>query len=768
MEGTHSDGFISRWRWAILLAWLLAAGLLIGFVPQGDPALSEVANFLPPQTPYSQALDAFAKAFPASNALSEVVIVFERPGGPLRREDLRAIADVAARISKPGPDAKAGLLRGVTVLAPDDIPLDPNPLVSPPSASGQAALIRLNVPSNYITMRSSAVVQHVRAILQEARTRWPPDLRVAITGSSGFGHDYAQAAELSHQRTVYVTLFSVAFILLLVYRAPLAAMVPLIAISLAAVVAIKVLSLCARVGLHVGTAESIFVVVLIYGAGVDYSLLLLGRFREFLDERFAPRAAADKSFGATLAAILAAAATNILGLLMLCFAKYQIFKTTGPAVAIALLAALLASLTLVPALLAILGNALFWPRIAFLQSRHRLWPAIGRIVTTHPMLILLVTLAAMAYPVYRGANQVWVYDTLASIRAEYADGVGNAAAGLDIARGHWPVGEIAPVKLLVEIPTPLKPEQWRSVSQEVGAALLALRDPASPGGRPVANLRSLSQPLGKDTPPLSSLLLLTRQDFIRATYVGADNRSTRLDVLMSTPALELHTMDQVKEIRSAADKAATHAIRQCGGHAQDSATIFLAGATAEMIDQRAVTHGDFHLIAVLVLGVILVIMLVLLRRVLLSVFMVLSTIVSYFATLGLCHWLLVVAPPLVGMTGFGGLDWKVEIFLFVVMVSVGQDYNIFLAGRLIQEARRLPARLAARESLVHTGPVISSAGLIMAATLGSLMAGHLALLTQLGFALALGMLIDTFIVRPLLLPSFAALTGRTGKPAGDA
>jgi RND superfamily putative drug exporter len=236
---------------------------------------------------------------------------------------------------------------------------------------------------------------------------------------------------------------------------------------------------------------------------------------------------------------------------------------------------------------------------------------------------------------------------------------------------------------------------------------------------------------------------------------------------MSTPALELLTMRRVGLVQSKAAKAATDAIRKFGADPQAQATIFLTGATAEMINTRAVTHSDFHLIAVLVLSVILVIMLVLLRQILLSVFMVLSTVVSYFATLGLCHWLLVCVPPLIGMGHFNGLDWKVEIFLFVVMVSVGQDYNIFLAGRLMQEARRLPARLAAREALVTTGPVISSAGLIMAATLGSLMAGNLALLVQLGFALALGMLIDTFVVRPLLLPSFATLTGKTGKPTGE-
>jgi RND superfamily putative drug exporter len=761
MEGTRCDGFVSRWRWAILLAWLLAAGLMIALVPPGDPTASELDNFLPPQAPYSQALDAFHKAF-SSSALSEIVVVFERSQGPLTSGDRLAIAALAERI-KPSGD-KSGLLKGVTVLSPDDIPLEPNPLISTVSSNGQAALIRMSVPSNYITKRSDAVVRHVRTILQEGQPPLPPGLRVAITGSSGYGHDYAQAAEESHTRTLYATLIAVTLILLLVYRAPLAAMVPLIAISLAAVVAIKILSLCTRIGLHVGTAESIFVVVLIYGAGVDYSLLLISRFREFIDDRSSPGAAADKSLGAALAAILAAAATNILGLLMLCFAQYRIFQTTGPAVAIALAVALLASLTLVPALLAVLGNALFWPRIAILQIRSRLWPRIGDIVTTRPLLVLLVTITAMAYPIYRGANQTWVYDTLASIQAKYTDGIGNAAAGVDIARGHWPVGEIAPVKLLIQSPTPLLPQQWQNVSKEVTSAMLALRDPEAPGERPVANVRSLSQPLGKDTPPLTSLLLQARQDFIRSTYIGADNRAMRLDVLMSTPALELLTMQRVKILETRASEVATDALRQFSSQPQAKATIFLAGATAEMIDTRAVTHSDFHLIAVLVLSVILVIMLVLLRQVLLSVFMVISTVVSYFATLGMCHWLLVSVPPLVGLAGLSGLDWKVEIFLFVVMVSVGQDYNIFLAGRLMQEARRLPARLAAREALVHTGPVISSAGLIMAATLGSLMAGNLALLVQLGFAMALGMLIDTFVVRPLLLPAFAVLTGKTGKP----
>ena len=170
-----------------------------------------------------------------------------------------------------------------------------------------------------------------------------------------------------------------------------------------------------------------------------------------------------------------------------------------------------------------------------------------------------------------------------------------------------------------------------------------------------------------------------------------------------------------------------------------------------MADVRDVTRRDFRLIAALALGAIFLIVLALLRDLLLSAFMVGSTLLSYLATLGISYW------AWTGLWGEAGLDWKVEVFLFVVMVAVGQDYNIFLAARLAQEAPRPRPREATRRAVVHTGPVISSCGLIMAATLGSLMGGQLLLLQQLGFALALGML-HRHVPRP---PAAAAgLRGR--------
>jgi RND superfamily putative drug exporter len=186
-------------------------------------------------------------------------------------------------------------------------------------------------------------------------------------------------------------------------------------------------------------------------------------------------------------------------------------------------------------------------------------------------------------------------------------------------------------------------------------------------------------------------------------------------------------------------------------------TVQLVGATAEMADIRAVTQRDFYRVAALSLSAVFAIVVVLLRDLLLAAFMVASTVLSYLATLGATSWFFTAC------LGVTGLDWKVEVFLFVVMVAVGQDYNIFLAARLAEESLTADVRTAARLAVVRTGGVISSAGVIMAATLGSLAAGDLLLLVELGFAFALGMLVDTFLVRPLLLPTFAVLTGRTGR-----
>ena len=757
---------VCRFRWFVLAGWLTAGAALGVFGSGLDPAANEPDSFLPATSDHVRAVRALRECFPEASGLGEAVVVFERAGAALTKADLDAIESVAREIPRPRPpEAAAADLAGIRVRSPASfrLPLDllelpANPLESP---DHQAALIVVHVPANFVTIRSSRVVDHVREVVASARL--PEGLAASVTGSSGFGHDYAEAGKRSHERIRYVTLAAVIVILLLVYRAPMAALVPLIAISAAAFVAVHVLAIAQHVGMHVGTGERIFCFVLIYGAGMDYSLLFISRCREFLDAGHPARQAVALGLGATFPAILASAGTDAVGLLMLCTADYGMFRTAGPAIAAALAVALLAAVTLVPALAALLGRTLFWP------GRHmghigggRLWPRVARWVTARPGLALVLTIALMAVPAVQALRLTWIYDALAEIPVRSPRGVGNAAAGIGAAKRHWPTGQIAPVTVLLRNDAPLSVAAWRAAARKLTADLSGVAG--------VSDVRSFSQPLGREAAERTGLearavqAALSASGQVRDEYLSADRSAMRLQAVLDKPALTLEAMDTVDRVRDAARAAGL------------TSTIHLAGATAEMIDIRKITSSDVRRIMLLVLGVIFLMVLALLREPILSAFMVAGTVLSYLATLGLSAWAFQLAghaarwlAPVVDISGWaipaaagGGLDWKVEVFLFVVMVAVGVDYSIFLAARVSQEARGADVRTAVRRAVVHTGPVISSCGVIMAATLGSLMAGELKLFVQMGLALALGMLIDTFVVRPVLLPAFIALTGRTG------
>ena len=745
----------------MLLAWVAAAVATWLFVGPVDPAASESPTYLPDDMPSQRAVERLLHHFPNSVGLSEAVVVFERPGGPLSRADMEAIERVGGLIADANASAVPGLdLAGVTVRTPGSIPLPGNPLVSPVSQQGQAALIVVNVPANFITTRASRVVHHIRAILQSGGL--PDGLQAAVTGSSGYGCDYALATERSSHRTSYVTLAAVLIILIVVYRAPLAALVPLGAVTLAAAIVLKLLDVFSQLGMHAGTAERIFVFVLLYGAGTDYSLLLISRYREFILDAVPPREAAAKALRTTYPAILGSGTTNAIGLLTLCFASFRIFRTTGPAVGTAMCITLLAAGTLIPAMLAILGRAVFWPQrwkpdsapqqretSKPAQDGSPFWRRVAAAVTVRPGTVLAGCLLLLCAPAVFGARVSWVYDQLTSLSPSY-----GAIRGKDMVKRHWSIGQLAPVSVLVEVDSPLDDRRWSQIADALTTALHQTEG--------VQDVRSLSQPLGRRRAPATqpwsaaSGILHWMTDklvwpAVRAEYVAADGAASRLAVVLRDPALSLEAMQSARRLRQAAEQATR---RLAPG-----ARVLLAGATPRMMDLRTVTTRDFRRIAPLALGLIFLIVLALLREPVLCAFMVACTVVSYLATLGISEWVFV------GLLDRTGLDWKVQVFLFVVMVAVGVDYSIFLAARLAEEKRRLPYDAAIRRAVVHTGPVISSCGIIMAATLGSLMAGDLKLLHQLGFALALGMLLDTFVIRPLALPAFAALSHRLGRRA---
>jgi RND superfamily putative drug exporter len=735
------------------------------FTPQIDPAENEREQFLPAHTDYVKAVKLWGKAFWEDEALSQAVVVFERTDGPLNSADRRGVEQVAEYIrhgaAPDEPDAlPPGDLEGVTVVSPASVgvpewplvkkPVVPNPQIAPAGPNGQAAIIMVNLPSNFISLHADRVVGYLHELL--TRVDLPDGLRTAVSGSAGFGSDYALSAKRSHERTSVVTLIAVVTILLIVYRAPVAAAVPLVAIGMASVVVLKTLGLGELAGFHTGTAERIFVFVLMYGAGIDYSVLLISRFRECLQEAMPAPRAAVKSLNASLPAILASAGTDAAGLMMLSFGQYGIFVTTGPAVGLSLVVAALASVTLVPALLGLFGGYVFWPartdrwlrgEAVHRMEHARVWPSLAKFVTRRPVLILVLGGLLFAAPAVRGATVPWLYDALSGFRAESRPGgVGNAATGVEMAARHWPRGEIASTTCLVHAETPREKDTWLVVSKDLSRALYGVEN--------VSNVRTLADPFGRSATPLQNFLARKfGSEAVTSKYLSPDGRTLRVDIVLGFSPLTPKAMDVFETVRATTREELAEMDLDAQAH--------FAGATAEMVDVKKVTRRDMWVISLLTMGTIFVLVYLLLRDAILSGFMIVATLLSYFATLGISWWVLTM------VLGEPGLDWKVEIFLFVVMVAVGQDYNIFLAARLAEESKHLPPRDATRRALIHTGPVISSCGIIMAATLGSLMVGELGLMLQLGFALSVGMLLDTFFIRPMLLPAFATLSGHTGK-----
>lgn len=729
-------------RWWIVGAWVAGAIALAVFVVEPDPAANELQTFLPVESASVRAADALAKSFPRSAGLSQAAIVVERrPGGSagsgqaarLTDADLAALNGLAGRLRESLPEAFAGALPAgsLSVRAPGDFPgiLGANPFVS---GDGASAVAVVQIPATFVTIRAARVVDYVRRTVSESS--FPAGLDVAVTGSAAFGADYAAAAKKSHSDTVWVTVVAVLVILLVVYRAPLAAGTVLATIALAATVAHFGLHIASHLGLHVGTAEKIFVFVLVFGVGVDYSLLYLSRFRESLEVSPGARAAAV-ALSATAATILASAGTDIAGLAMLSTARFKVFQTAGMAVPIGLAVALAAALTLVPAVVAIARRRLFWPsrRTGSIGSR-RIWPAVAGVVAARPGVVLIVTLVALAVPASRAFRLDFVYDALTGLGSEY-----GSVRGREMTRRHWPVGQTSPTIVLLQARSPAPASELPAAAARLTVDLAKLDG--------VADVRSLAQPLGRaGVNPATGLLLGAAGEKVRAEYLSPDGRATRLDVVLTHPGFSIAAMDTLQQIQ-----------RSCRDALPDGVAADFSGVTAEMADIRTVTQSDFYRIAALVLAVVFLIVLLLLREPIVSAFMVGSMVLSYLAALGAAWWFFT------GVCGLAGLDWKVEVFLFVVMLAVGVDYNIFLAARLSEESRRAGPREAARTAIIRTGGIISSAGLIMAAALGSLMISSISLFVQLGFAFAVGMLLETFIVRPLLLPAFAILTGRLGR-----
>ncbi len=718
-----------------IIGWL-AFIVLLGVVapPSGELIRSEPDSLLPPSAPNNRAFEFLLEAFPDSASRSQIIVVCYRPTGLTEadRAYLKRLAHDITDLSNQQAALDGDQYRW-QVRSPDLQPYLAGKLIS---RDKQVGLILINLPVNFVTMRAKSAVDKVEALTEQDR---PEALDVYLTGSAGVGHDYSLMAKTALDRTMLVTIVAVMVILAVVYRAPFAAAVPLVSIGLSVYGAFQVLSLLAEIGWQVSAIEKMFTVVLLFGAGTDYALFWMSRYREEWLSRLDRVTAVARTMDGVGPAILASASTIIFGLAMMIAADFVLSNNAGKVLGLVLLLALAAALTLAPALAVLMGKRLFWPGRMVSRGvigQRKLWPRLGSLVVRKPWHVLLGGFLVMAPAIYTATQMEFRYDTI----AELPDSA-PSMRGRFVAQDHFPPGEAFATTLVVRHPDLTEAKTARRLT---GTLIERLADIEG-----ITDVRGLTEPLGLERKARNQgrMLMLMAADRVREEYLSTD-----------PPALKLEFVTEHQPFVEEAFQTVTRAKAETRRIAQDvlgdDTEVLACGLTPYMIDIRDVSTADHQRVTVLVVAVILLIVVALIRDVPLSIFMLTATLMTYLATLGITEWVFV------GLFGQDGVDWKAKLFLFVIIVAVGQDYNIFLASRLFQEREHFSEREAVERAVVRTGSIISSCGVIMAATLGSLMASGLKLMEQLGFAMSAGILIDTFLIRPLLIPSFYLILRR--------
>lgn len=758
---------VVRRGWVVVGAWLVGAAALYSVAPPWEQvSRDDNVRFFPAGYPSVVGQDLLERGFPRDAGSSQVVLVYERPDARLTGGDFDYVDRVAADLYRFANDRPA--------LGLKKIDTHRTPVVGPrlvgTAGDGQAVLTIVSLNGTYLAKSTRLGVDTIVGFLA-GRPAPPAGLNRAVTGSAVVGHDMNTASNDSIHNTTNATIALVVIILLVVYRSPLLALTPLLTIALSVKVSLWAIALVTKVpGLRFQVIDitNVFVIVVLFGAGTDYCLFLIARYREELIRGRSRDDALREAITQVGGALVASAGTVIVGLGMLWFSTFAKIQYTGPAIALCLAIGLVASLTLAPVLLHWLRAAIFWP---FRQPHHEkgadveresveqmpfsgFWFGVADLVVRRPGAILALCILALAPLAVVGARTRPNYSQLADLDPDRP-----SVVGAQIIQRYFAVGEIGTTGVLIRHPSLNFQQQAGRDAMDVVSRRIA----AVPN---VAEVRSVSQPLGKPGKPAARKSFLERQmeSIMRAAvdsrYVSTrpvskadQNRITRVDVVLRADPFADQSIQAVENVL-----AAVRAEAEPGRPLAGVTAVGLTGPTASVDDLRKVTSRDERRMYVLVTVGVYVILVALLRRPFICLYLIATVVLGYLASLGITE--LVFKALHHGPDPWVGLDWKVGFFLFVILVAVGEDYNIFLMSRVIEEEAKHGVTEGTRLAVAHTGGIISSCGLIMAGTFGSMLTGSLTALRELGFALGLGVLLDTFLVRPILVPAFVVLVDR--------
>lgn len=735
MLSNRGSGFLRGLAILAAIGVWLAIGA-IGGQAQGN--LSSVqtndnAAFLPASAESTQAAE-LAREFTDSETLPALVVTETSDGSALTQEQL---ADVQAFADAIGDAPLEGTSGDEPRTVGDVSVADP---VVVPSEDGQAALVVVSLDaaqaSEDVGAEESSVSELAIGALRALAAADSADgglagtgLETWVTGPAGFVADLVSAFGAIDTVLLLVALGAVLVILALVYRSPVLPFVVILTAVLALCLAgLVVYQLAANDVLTLNGQSQGILSILVVGASVDYALLLVARYREELRTTPSPYTAMRRALRASVEPIAASAGTVIVGLLCLLLSDLSSNRSLGPVAAIGIVAAFLSATTLLPAMLLVGGRRarwVFWPRVPHALGRHSdsadapaadpatvteddthvevaghgVWSRVAGFVGRHDRVVWVVTAVVLA----AGAAFVPTLDANGTGDSEVFLTQVDSVDGEKVLTSHFEGVSAQPAIVVAPAEDAGAVVDAAEATDGITAATVVTDQPAAAPGQPAQG-----DPLVVDG-------------------------NVRVDVTTEAPSDSQAAVDTVADLRTAVHDASPDAL--------------VGGAAAERLDTQVAGQHDLRTIVPVVLVVILLILVLLLRSVLAAALLMAANVLSFGFALG------VAALVFDHVLDFPGADPAVPLYAFCFLVALGVDYSIFLMTRVREESLRVGTRRGVLRGLAVTGSVITSAGVVLAATFAALGVIPLLFLAQLAFIVAFGVLVDTLVVRSLLVPA---------------
>lgn len=680
--------------------------VLVGALTSLAPTVAEVQqgggdNGAPAGSPSVLAQERLDRLFPGEDSLPAIITVT----ADTPEATTAAAARVAVWLRQDGPASSGALLSPACgSLAPGDCVSVPGQL----APDGRTALVVLALSGD---PASKAFRDQVGALHEGLTALLGDTAGVEVTGPAGIIADTTKAFASGDRVLLLATVLLVLAILLAVYRSPLMALVPLVGVGIAMRLAQGVGALLADAGIiEISSQTASIMTVLLFGVGTDYALIVSARYQEQLAAGHEPARAMVEAMRRVTETIVSSVATIVLAMLALLLCVSPALHSFGPYLALGVASMALVALTFTPALMVLSGRALFWPRslarVRAAQGPSRVWSRVAGLVVARSRAVVVATAVALGVLSLGLTGYQETFNFLTGFRVAT-----SSAAGQEVlAKGFGP-GAIAPDTVLVE-------------GDGVDAAVMSRIADRLPGANP--DVASASFRPGADL----------------ATGSGG---AGRMVVTLGH--------DPYEHAGFGATDALRDSVRQLAVDAGVTAPVVsVAGEGPTTLDIQRALDRDMRLLLPVMMLIVAVVLALLLRSLLAPVYLVATLMLSYAATMGVTVWF-------TSLQGDAGIGNRVAVYVLVFLVALGVDYNIFIMARLRQEMQHHPVRVALRVAVERTGGVVSSAGLILAGTFAVLMTQPIRELYQFGLAMAVGILLDTFVVRPLLVPAVVNLLG---------